>query len=132
MRLTHVRLLVSDPDTCLRFYREVLGFELIMGGPGQVYSEIKAGDGIILAFYQRQMMAEVAGTTELPVDANAQDRVVYTFAVDNVDATYQRLREHGVEFVAPPQDRPAWFLRTAHFRDPEGNLIEINGQMQAS
>jgi catechol 2,3-dioxygenase-like lactoylglutathione lyase family enzyme len=23
-------------------------------------------------------------------------------------------------------DRPEWGIRTAHFRDPDGNLIEIN------
>jgi lactoylglutathione lyase len=130
MRLTHVRLLVSDLDTCLRFYRDVLGFDLIMGGEGQVYSELKAGDGIILAFYQRQMMADVVGTSDLPASVAAQDRVVYTCVVEDVDAAYEQLRQRGIEFVAPPQDRPAWFLRTAHFRDPEGNLIEINGQMQ--
>lgn len=26
----------------------------------------------------------------------------------------------------PSQDRPDWGVRVAHFRDPDGNLIEIN------
>lgn len=126
MRLTHVRLLVSDHNACLRFYRDVLGFELIMGGESQVYSELKAGDGIILALFLRRFMAEAIGTQALPADASAQDRVVLTFEVESVDAAYERLRERGVEFVAAPADRPDWMIRTAHFRDPDGNLIEIN------
>ncbi|HEY0737527.1 MAG TPA: VOC family protein [Herpetosiphonaceae bacterium] len=126
MRLTHVRLLVSDHDACLRFYRDTLGFELIMGGESQVYSELKAGDGVTLALFLRQFMAEAIGTQELPADARAQDRVVLTFEVESVDAAYDQLRERGVEFVAAPEDRPDWMIRTAHFRDPDGNLIEIN------
>jgi lactoylglutathione lyase len=130
MRLTHVRLLVSDPDRSLRFYRDLLGFDLIMGGEGQVYSELKAGDGIILALFTQQLMAQAIGTSDLPADAPAQDRVVYTVEVDDVDAAYERLRKRGVEFVASPQDRQEWMIRTAHFRDPDGNLIEINSPLQ--
>lgn len=129
MRLTHVRLLVSDHDACLRFYRDTLGFDLIMGGEDQVYSELKAGDGIILALFLRQAMSQAIGTQDLPADASAQDRVVFTFEVESVDAAYERLRERGVEFVAAPKDRPEWMIRTAHFRDPAGNLIEINNPL---
>ena len=32
----------------------------------------------------------------------------------------------GARPVAPPVDRPAWGIRTAHYRDPDGNLVEIN------
>jgi len=29
-------------------------------------------------------------------------------------------------FETEPTDRSVWGIRTAHFRDPDGNLIEIN------
>jgi lactoylglutathione lyase len=45
--------------------------------------------------------------------------------VDNVDEVYQRLKDHNGILMAPPTDRPDWGIRTAHFRDPDGNLIEI-------
>ena len=41
------------------------------------------------------------------------------------------LRAQGVALVAEPQDRSDWMIRTAHFRDPDGNLIEINSSIQA-
>ncbi|MED4617948.1 VOC family protein, partial [Priestia megaterium] len=47
------------------------------------------------------------------------------FEVENVDKTYNYLRENGIEFVTEPHDRKEWRSRIAHFRDPDKNLIEI-------
>ena len=41
------------------------------------------------------------------------------------------MRARGVALVAEPQDCPDWMMRTAHFRDPDGNLIEINSAIPA-
>jgi len=43
-----------------------------------------------------------------------------------VDGTDRRLSADGVEFVAGPTDHPEWRIRTAHLRDPDGTLVEIN------
>ena len=56
---------------------------------------------------------------------SASDAVVLVLASDNVDADVERLRAIGVPVVTEPADRPDWGIRTAHFRDPSGNLIEI-------
>ncbi|MCG8411823.1 MAG: VOC family protein [Bacteroidales bacterium] len=45
--------------------------------------------------------------------------------VDDVDKTFQDLSERGVSFINKPTDMTGWGIRTAHFRDPENNLIEI-------
>jgi catechol 2,3-dioxygenase-like lactoylglutathione lyase family enzyme len=124
IRLTHVRLLVRDFPACFRFYRDVLGFEVLWGEEGVQYADFKAGDAIV-ALYDRRLMAEAVGTTGLPSEAEAQDRVVLTCAVEDVDAAYEQLKVRGVQFVTEPRDRPDWGIRTAHFRDPDGNLIEI-------
>jgi lactoylglutathione lyase len=47
-----------------------------------------------------------------------------------VDATYADLKARGVHFVTEPADQEAWVLRVAHFRDPDGNLIEINAPLK--
>ncbi|KAA0254227.1 MAG: hypothetical protein EDM79_20930, partial [Chloroflexi bacterium] len=36
------------------------------------------------------------------------------------------LRAHGVTLLTEPTDHADWGIRTAHFRDPDGHLIEIN------
>jgi lactoylglutathione lyase len=35
------------------------------------------------------------------------------------------LQIKGVSFLTEPKNRPDWGIRTAHFRDPAGNLLEI-------
>ena len=124
LRLTHIRLLTTDFPACFRFYGDVLGFEVLWGQEDGRYADFKAGDAIV-ALYDRRLMAEAIGTAGKPVEAEAQDRALLNFAVDDVDAACEQLRARGVEFVTEPQDRPDWGIRTAHFRDPGGNLIEM-------
>lgn len=130
-RLTHVRLLVDNYRECHRFYREVFGLTPRFGGGEGVYEEFVAGGpgGVILALYHRGMMASVVGTGSLPPHVISQDSVALTFEVGNVDAAYDALTAMGVNFVAPPSDKPEWLLRVAHLRDPAGNLIELNAPL---
>ena len=51
------------------------------------------------------------------------------FFVGDVDVACFKLKKRGVAFVTEPFDRPDWGIRVAHFRDPNGNLIEINGEL---
>jgi len=131
IHLTHVRLLVTDFPACFRFYRDVLGFEVLWGEEEGRYADFKAGDAIV-ALYDRRLMAEAVGTTGLPSEAEAQDRILLTFAVEDVDAVCEQLKVRGVRFVTEPQDRPDWGIRTAHLRDPDGNLIEIHRDLSTT
>jgi catechol 2,3-dioxygenase-like lactoylglutathione lyase family enzyme len=123
-RYAFTRLLVRDFPACFRFYRDVLGFEPAFGSEDDVYADLKTGD-VTIALFSRTLMAEAVGTTALSEDAIAQDSVALVFAVENVDASCDELRAKGVELVTEPQDRPDWMIRAAHFRDPDGNLLEI-------
>jgi catechol 2,3-dioxygenase-like lactoylglutathione lyase family enzyme len=125
LRGTGTRLLVKDYVRALRFYRDVLGFPITWGDETTGYVAFDAG-GHPLAIFGRQDMADAIGQGDRLSEADCQDTFVLTFKVDDVDAEYERLRALGVEVVAAPVDRPSWGERTAHFRDPEGNLIEIN------
>jgi lactoylglutathione lyase len=123
LRLANVRVLVADYRACFRFYRDVMGFDVVWGDEDGQYAEFKAGDGVV-ALYKRELMAEAVGTAGRPVDADCQDRTALIFEVEDVDAACEELRARGVELVTEPQDRPDWGVRTAHFRDPDGSLIE--------
>ena len=126
-KLTHIRLLVDDMAACFQFYRDVMGFEVQMGTPDEPYVEFKPGsEGVVLALFPKDMMADTLNTADLPAHAAAQDGVVLCVDVDDVDAMAERVVSHGVALVLEPTDIPAWMLRVAHFRDPSGNLIEIN------
>lgn len=123
--LTQVRLLVTEYEACFFFYRDTLGFSVGYGSEKEDYASFQTQHAVV-ALYKRPLMAEVVGTANLPVTVASQDRVVLHFQVDNVDQTVAELRAKGVIIVQEPTDRPTWGSRTAHFRDPDGTLIEIS------
>jgi catechol 2,3-dioxygenase-like lactoylglutathione lyase family enzyme len=127
MRLTYVRLLVADFAASFRFYRDVMAFKPVWGSEGEGgYGEFDVGGGCGLALFDRVAMSAEIGTSDLPVTTNSQDRLALVFGVDNIDSTYFELRDRGAAFVTDPTSHPDWGIRTAHLRDPDGNLIEIN------
>ena len=124
-KLTQVRLLVTEYEACFFFYRDILGFSVSFGSENENYASFKT-DNAMVALYKRPMMAEVVGTSDLPVALESQDRVVLQLQVDNVDQTVEQLRAKGVIIVQDLTDRPDWGARTAHFRDPDGTLLEVS------
>ena len=125
MRLYSIRLLVERFDACFRFYRDVIGLRPVWGEEGGRYAEFKAGDGMSLALFKRDLMAEAVGTRDLPPDARAQDRAAIILQVDDLEDTVSKLQAKGAALVTEPKDYPAWTIRAAHLRDPDGNLIEL-------
>ena len=76
-------------------------------------------------------MAGVIGASNKPADADCQDKAAFIFEVENIDAAYAQLQTKGVVFIPEPQDRKEWGIRTAHFRDPDGNLLEIYSPLRS-
>lgn len=126
MKLTHVRLLTDDMESMLRFYRDVLGLEVTLDAGGGVYYELRAG-AAVLALFRRDLMGQMIGS-ELPAPGRT-DAVALTFEVGDVDEAARTLRERGAELAAEPRDYEVAFLRVAHVRDPDGNLVEINAPL---
>jgi len=123
MRLTHVRLLVDDFPHMFRFYRDVIGLHATFGDEHDVYADFEAG-AIAIALFRRDLMAEAMGI-QAAEDREGLARIALILSVEDVDAETARLESAGAEMVAEPADRPDWGLRAAHFRDPEGNVLEI-------
>jgi lactoylglutathione lyase len=96
-----------------------------MGDENSCYADFRAGTAQLEIFSRREM-TEAIGTADQPSFAESQDRVAVIFAVESVDEKFRQLRDKGVSFVTEPHDRNGWGIRVAHFRDPDGNLIEIN------
>lgn len=132
MDALHSRLLVTRFAEMFEFYQavlpEMLGAKLIKGTAAGPYANWDVEDQAVLVLYDRATMAAVAGTGELPANAApAQDHTMFVCRVDDVDAGAELCVRHGATLVVAPTDRPDWgpTLRTAHLRDPEGNLIEL-------
>ena len=124
LNFTRTRLLVRDFKACFLFYRDILSLPVIAGTETGPYAEFDTGT-LFLALFDRQRMAEAIGTAQKPIHVDCQDRIALIFEVEDVDATYNRLKIQGIKFITKPTDRPAWGLRTLHLRDPDGTLIEL-------
>lgn len=124
MQFTHLRLLVDDYRSSFYFYTEVLGLKCMWGDLESGYADLKTGHTLI-ALYSRTAMAEAMGQEPAaPDSAPSCDRFSLIFEVDSVDTIAKALAAKGIELETLPQDRPDWGIRTAHLRDPDGNLIE--------
>jgi catechol 2,3-dioxygenase-like lactoylglutathione lyase family enzyme len=126
VKLTHIRLLVTEFDACVRFYRDILGLEAIWGEEGSGYASFRAGDGSLLALFGREAMAAAIDNHEAPVRAAGQDRAMLIFEAADLAGTFAALKAKRVTFLSEIEDQPEWGIRTAFLRDPEGTLIELN------
>jgi len=123
----HTRLLVLDYPACLRFYRDLLGFTVTWDDGD--YASFQDGN-VRLAIFKRQMMSDALCTSGKPLETASQDTSMLIFEVTDVDSYYHHLQDKGVAFDQAPQNFPGWGIRAAYFRDPDGNLIEINSGLK--
>ena len=123
MKLTHTRLLVNNYKECYHFYKDILSFECNWGDEYSNYAQFHVGDTQLAIFDKEQMLEDLNESNE-KVNAPLNE-VALIFAVDDVDETYHSLKSK-LSFITEPHDRKDWGIRVAHFRDPNGTLVEIN------
>lgn len=124
MRINLTSVLVDDQDKALRFYTEVLGF--------QKKTEVPIGEHRWLTV----VSPDDPDGTELVLEPDAHpaakpfkralvdDGIPYTsFAVDDVQAEFERLRGLGVTFTQQPAAMGP--VTTAVLDDTYGNLIQL-------
>ena len=97
MRLDGFGLLVENMGEMIRFYRDVLGFEIKEEEDSSNVYLVK--DGTLFLLYGRKDFEEV-------------------------DEAFKKAVENGAEPVLEPELEP-WGQRICYIADPEGNLIEI-------
>jgi predicted enzyme related to lactoylglutathione lyase len=123
-RIQSVTLYVSDQDRAKAFYTQKLGFAERLDAPmgtGSRWVELAPGKG-------ETSLVLMKPVTEMPgyelVKSLIGTFATFIFAVDDINATYQELRERGVEFQDAPSQQPwGWW---ATIKDPDGNVIGIH------
>ncbi|GGU90581.1 extradiol dioxygenase [Streptomyces litmocidini] len=132
MHAPYPRLLVARFADCFRFYAAVLppltGADLDKGGPEGPYANWEVDGRGVLVLFDRAAMASVLGTGDLPDRQEPfQDTGMLVLRVDDVDEALALCLGSGGAPVLGAADRPEWGpgLRTAHLRDPEGRLLEL-------
>ena len=125
MKMSHTRLLVSNYKECFIFYRDIMKFPVEWGDENGTYADFDAG-GHKLALFMRAPMAEAIGAQNPKPRPDQPDYVCMVFAVKDVDSEYKSLIQKGIMPINEPHEREDWGIRCFHFRDPDGNLIEVN------
>jgi len=124
MKLDGFGLLVNDMPTMVRFYRDVLGFEIKENENAENVYLIK--DGTLFMLYERKNFEKMTGRKyEYIKGLNGHFEIaLYADTFGEVDKAYNDAVSKGAVSVLPPENEP-WGQRTCYIADPEGNLIEI-------
>jgi catechol 2,3-dioxygenase-like lactoylglutathione lyase family enzyme len=130
MKIVTTSVLVDDQAKALAFYTDVLGFVK--------KTDVPAGDDRWLTVVSPDepdgvelLLEPDAHPAAKPFkEALVADGMPYTsFAVDDVQAEFDRLSALGVKFTQPPTEIGP--VTTAVFDDTCGNLIQIAGMESA-
>ncbi|MPV49298.1 MULTISPECIES: VOC family protein [unclassified Pseudactinotalea] len=127
----HAFLPQTDPDAAIRFYRDVLGFEvhrdvendglhwITVGPPGRPETTIvlhpPAVDPGLTEDERRTVLELIAKGSYAGL----------TLATDDLDGLFERLVAAGADILQEPADQ-FYGVRDAAVRDPSGNLLRIN------
>ena len=124
MKLDGFGLLVSDMGRMIRFYRDVLGFEIREGEDASNVYLVK--DGTLFLLYGRKNFEQMTGRRyDYVRGLNGHFEIaLYVDTFEEVDAAFKGAVEKGAVPVLEPETEP-WGQRTCYIADPEGNLIEI-------
>jgi len=127
MQLTHTVLVVSNLQTCVQFYRDVLGFEVLAGSETGPFVIFSSGSAMLGLFDRAATPEEFRRTAPRRAGGGEVGEARFALAVltDDVDATFERLRTKGVRYILEPKDFPTWGFRSSLCEDPAGNPIEI-------
>jgi uncharacterized glyoxalase superfamily protein PhnB len=131
LKIASAQLWVHDQQVALNYWTEKVGMEvredvtlpemgfrwLTIGPPGQGDVSI-----VLMAVPGPPVMDEVTRKQVLEVVAKGFAGTVF-LTTDDCQATYEQLRDRGVEFTEAPHDMP--YGIDSGFRDPSGNSVRL-------
>lgn len=137
----HTSLTVGDAERSIAFYRDLLGFELIVDRPTVTEEYFRTIIGFPNAVVHNALL-RIPGTSHLlelngyqqpqgqPQDTSPNNPGTghICYLVDDLRAMYQRLRAASVEFISSPTyldrgpNEGGWAL---YMKDPDGIVVEL-------
>jgi len=121
MKFTHVSITVQNMDESIRFYREVMGLELVSR------REIPENKAEIAFLSDKISDVRVELTYwKDKTDWTSGDELDHlAFTVPNMDEAMKKFRRQGVEIAREPYSLKGSTTKIAFIKDPNGIWIEI-------
>ena len=130
MRLEGFGVLVKDMSVMVRFYRDVLGFQIKEGEDAPIVLLQK--DGTLFMLYRKTDFETMTGR-KFSYCTGVNGHYEIALSVENyaeVDTAYSKIIAAGAKPIMKPTTEP-WGQRACYIADPEGNLIEIGSFVEA-
>ena len=122
------RLNVENYADCKLFYQNILGFKVSLADDAEEYAELDAG-ATKITILNRARLKDYIDSIEAATYDRRDAKMILTFAVSDLDDAISQLKAKGVPIFSSPWQYPAEGLSggliSACFRDPDGNLIEL-------
>lgn len=121
MKLISPMLVVSDMNKSLRFYKDVLGLDVILD-----FGANKTLSGG-LALQSMETYKEFIGSDAIVFGGNSFE--IY-FEEDDFDAFEEKLNGLKIDYVHPVKEQ-SWGQRVVRLYDPDRHIIEVGENMNA-
>ncbi len=128
-QLSLVTVVVGDYDEAIRFFVDVLGFDLVEDSPSTTTEDGRFKRWVVVRPRGAQtglLLARADGAEQAAaVGKQVAGRVGFFLQVDDFEAEFARLSRAGVTFVRPPRSEP--YGQVAVFLDVAGNRWDLLG-----
>ena len=118
-KILYTQLLVTDQDTALDFYTNVLGFELAVDAPTADGNRFIAV-GLTGQDFQLILWPGTPGKAQ---PAEGRVPAAYTIQTDDCRKAFEELKSRGVKFETDVLEYPWGYI--ALFEDPDGNRLQV-------
>jgi catechol 2,3-dioxygenase-like lactoylglutathione lyase family enzyme len=129
IELQYCHVTVNDVDEALGFYRDALGLELQndVGSGGFRWVTLGSPDqpGVAIVLSEPHAGRSQADGDSLQELVTKGVLPMTIFRVDDLDATFEKVRASGAEVLQEPIEQ-SWGPRDCAFRDPSGNMVRIS------
>ncbi len=130
-RQSHSTIYVTDQDEALRFYRDILGFEvktdMTMDDSGLRWLTVSPKGQpdleLILAEVTPGQMFSAENAEEMRALISRGTFGIGVFETDDIHGDFERLSKQGVEFVSPPKEQ--FYGTEAVVKDNSGNWFSL-------
>ena len=134
--IRHTGIVVIDLEESLRFYRDLLGFQIAkqMEESGDYIDNISSLRNVrvttvkmtspsgqmieLLKYHSHSAEQKRREICEIGISHIA-------FTVDDLNFAYEKLKDKGIQFNSPPQLSPDGYVKVVFCRAPEGTLVEL-------